>query len=54
MPSPFPGMDPWLESDLYEEFCQTLAHEVSKQLLTALRRGTLPCWPNAMFVTARQ
>lgn len=34
--SPFPGMDPYLEGDLWQEFHDTLAHEIRAQLLTLL------------------
>lgn len=35
--SPFPGMDPYLEgNDLWQEFHDTLAHEIRRQLQTVL------------------
>ena len=34
--SPFPGMDPYLESDIWIEFHQTLAHEIRAQLMRRL------------------
>jgi hypothetical protein len=34
--SPFPGMDPYLEGDLWQEFHDTLAHQIRAQLLTLL------------------
>ncbi len=37
MPSPFPGMDPYLEGELWQEFHQTLAGEVRAQLLPQLK-----------------
>lgn len=37
MPSPFPGMDPYLEGDLWQEFHDTLANEIRGQLLPKLR-----------------
>ncbi|MCX7853165.1 MAG: DUF4058 family protein [Caldilineales bacterium] len=33
MPSPFPGMDPYLEGELWQEFHETLAHAIRGQLL---------------------
>lgn len=33
MPSPFPGMDPYLEGDLWQEFHDRLANQISEQLL---------------------
>ncbi len=36
MPSPFPGMDPYLESDMWQEFHGTLANAIRQQLLTVL------------------
>ncbi|NJK79583.1 MAG: DUF4058 family protein [Chloroflexaceae bacterium] len=33
MPSPFPGMDPYLEGDLWQEFHDTLANTIRAQLL---------------------
>lgn len=37
MASPFPGMDPYLEGELWQEFHQTLAGEIRAQLLPQLR-----------------
>jgi hypothetical protein len=37
MGSPFPGMDPYLEGEMWQEFHQRLAAEISAQLLPALR-----------------
>lgn len=37
MPSPFPGMDPYLEGEMWEEFHETLASAIRAQLLPALR-----------------
>jgi len=37
MPSPFPGMDPYLEGDLWQEFHDTLAHKIRNQLLPQLQ-----------------
>jgi hypothetical protein len=37
MPSPFPSMDPYLEGDLWQEFHDTLAHEIRNQLLPHLQ-----------------
>ena len=34
--SPFPGMDPHLEGDMWQEFHDTLAHQIRTQLLTLL------------------
>ena len=34
--SPFPGMDPYLEGDLWQEFHDTLAHQIRGQLLPLL------------------
>ena len=41
MPSPFPGMDPYLEGDLWQEFHDRLANQISVQLLEVdlIRRG---------------
>jgi hypothetical protein len=36
MPSPFPGMDPYLEGDMWQEFHGTLAHSIRQQLLSIL------------------
>lgn len=36
MPSPFPGMDPYLEGDLWPEFHATLTHAIRAQLLLRL------------------
>lgn len=36
MPSPFPGMDPYLEGDMWQEFHGTLANAIRQQLLTVL------------------
>lgn len=36
MPSPFPGMDPYLESDMWQEFHGTLANAIRQQLLSLL------------------
>lgn len=36
MPSPFPGMDPYLEGELWQEFHETLASEIRAQLLKQL------------------
>lgn len=36
MPSPFPGMDPYLEGELWQEFHERLAHQISEQLLKVL------------------
>jgi hypothetical protein len=36
MSSPFPGMDPYLESDLWQEFHDTLANAIRAQLLSRL------------------
>ena len=37
MPSPFPGMDPYLEGDMWQEFHERLANQISLQLLPHLR-----------------
>jgi hypothetical protein len=37
MASPFPGMDPYLEGELWQEFHATLASEIRAQLLPNLR-----------------
>jgi hypothetical protein len=34
--SPFPGMDPYLEGDLWQEFHETLANQIRAQLMTVL------------------
>ena len=36
MPSPFPGMDPYLEGDMWQEFHETLASIIRAQLLPHL------------------
>jgi len=36
MPSPFPGMDPYLEGEMWQEFHERLAHQISAQLLAVL------------------
>ncbi len=36
MPSPFPGMDPYLEGDLWQEFHETLASAIRAQLMPQL------------------
>lgn len=36
MPSPFPGMDPYLEGDLWQEFHETLAGTIRGQILAQL------------------
>lgn len=36
MPSPFPGMDPYLEGEMWQEFHETLATEIRAQLLKVL------------------
>lgn len=36
MPSPFPGMDPYLEGEMWQEFHSRLANQISAQLLAAL------------------
>jgi hypothetical protein len=33
MPSPFPGMDPYLEGEMWQEFHERLAHAISAQLM---------------------
>lgn len=37
MPSPFPGMDPYLEGEMWQEFHERLAHQISAQLMPYLR-----------------
>jgi Protein of unknown function (DUF4058) len=37
MPSPFPGMDPFLEGEMFQEFHDTLANEIRAQLLPRLK-----------------
>lgn len=37
MASPFPGMDPYLEGEMWQEFHETLASEIRAQLLPQLR-----------------
>ena len=34
--SPFPGMDPYLEGELWQEFHDTFAHQIRGQLLPLL------------------
>ncbi len=36
MPSPFPGMDPYLEGEMWQEFHSTLANAIRGQILAAL------------------
>ena len=36
MASPFPGMDPYLEGEMWQEFHERLANEISTQLLSKL------------------
>ena len=36
MPSPFPGMDPYLEGEMWQEFHDRLANQVSAQLMPRL------------------
>lgn len=36
MPSPFPGMDPYLEGELWQEFHETLANQIRAQLIPKL------------------
>src|SRR5437899_1343117 len=36
MPSPFPGMDPYLEGEMWQEFHETLANGIRAQLMTRL------------------
>ncbi len=36
MPSPFPGMDPYLEGEMWQEFHERLAHQISAQLMPRL------------------
>lgn len=36
MASPFPGMDPYLEGELWQEFHETLASEIRAQLMPRL------------------
>jgi len=37
MPSPFPGMDPYLEGEMWQEFHDRLANQISEQLMPRLR-----------------
>ena len=37
MPSPFPGMDPFLEGEMWQEFHGTFANAIRGQLLTHLK-----------------
>lgn len=37
MSSPFPGMDPYLEGEMWQEFHDRLAHQISAQLMPLLR-----------------
>lgn len=37
MPSPFPGMDPYLEGEMWQEFHETLAGAIRAQLMPLLR-----------------
>ena len=37
MPSPFPGMDPYLEGNLWPDVHQALASEIRRQLANQLR-----------------
>jgi hypothetical protein len=38
MPSPFPGMDPYLEGDMWQEFHETLAGAIRARLMRVLPR----------------
>jgi len=35
--SPFPGMDPYLEGEMWQEFHDRLANQISAQLMPLLR-----------------
>ena len=48
MASPFPGMDPYLEGEMWQEFHETLAGAIRGQLLPQHRQSTWRCWPNGM------
>lgn len=37
MPSPFPGMDPYLEGEMWQEFHETFAGEIRAQLIPQVR-----------------
>lgn len=37
MPSPFPGMDPYLEGEMWQEFHETFAGEIRAQIIPQLR-----------------
>lgn len=37
MPSPFPGMDPYLEGEMWQEFHETLANAIRSALISQLR-----------------
>ncbi|HYN87306.1 MAG TPA: DUF4058 family protein [Ardenticatenaceae bacterium] len=37
MPNPFPGMDPYLEGEMWQEFHDRLANQISMQLMPLLR-----------------
>lgn len=37
MPSPFPGMDPYLEGEMWQEFHERLANQISAQLIPLLK-----------------
>ena len=37
MASPFPGMDPYLEGEMWQEFHETLASAIGTQLMPRLR-----------------
>lgn len=37
MPSSFPGMDPFLEGEMWTEFQHTLTHQISQQLMPLMR-----------------
>ena len=47
MPSPFPGMDLYLEGEMFQEFQHTLANQISKQLLELL-------WPKYVALLSRR
>ncbi|MEA3339512.1 MAG: DUF4058 family protein [Chloroflexota bacterium] len=36
MPSPFPGMDPYLEGEMWQEFHETMANAIRAQLMSVL------------------
>src|SRR5215212_4023519 len=52
MPSPFPGMDPYLEGDLWTTFHAQIAAEVTRQLVPKLRPRYVPLTQQRLVMDA--